>query len=315
MSTTGISNFTVTRDQIIAAALRTLQELGAGETASVEDYTNCNQALNIMLKSWQKKGAALWLYQEVEVPMVTGIATYTIGPSAGYLHSDGFTITDGGSGGTDGDYALVITDASGTGAVGTFTVADGTISAVTVTTAGSGYVAPTFDWSAAGITGDDIECRVVGVTTVRPLRCLDAFLRTDASSVDTPLMVIALSDYNALGNKTSSGTPNQVQFFPTLTNATVKLFSVPADNTQTLHLIVQRPVYDMVSSSDDFDFPQEWYRALKWGLADELSLEYGASVDVVAKVEQKAAVFLEECFDWSTAEEPGVYFTVDQRGR
>ena len=313
MTTTGISNFSVTRDQVIASALRTLQELGAGETASAEDYTNCNQALNIMLKSWQKKGAALWLYDEVELPLVSGIGTYPVGPTAGYLHTNGFTITDGGSGGTDGDYALDITDTSGTSAVGTFTVSGGTITAITITTAGSGYVAPTFDWSAAGITGEDIECRVVGVTTTRPLRVMEAFLRTDATSVDTPLIVISLSEYNMLGNKTSSGTPNQLKFMPTLGNATVELYLVPEGNTQTVHLTVQRPIYDMVSSGDTFDLPQEWYRAVKWGLADELALEYGASPETIQIVAQKAAVFLEECFDWSV-EEPSVYFTMNHRG-
>ena len=312
MTTTGISNFSVTRDQVIASALRTLQELGAGETASAEDYTNCNQALNIMLKSWQKKGAALWLYETIALPLVSGVTTYTIGPTAGYLASAGFTITDGGTGGTDGEYALDITDTTGSGAVGTFTVSGGVITEIEVTTAGTAYTAPTFDWTAAGITGEDIDCRVVGVTTTRPLRVMEAFIRTDSTSVDTPLIVISLSEYNMLGNKTSSGTPNQLKFMPTLGNATVDLYLVPDGNVQTAYLTVQRPIYDMVSSSDTFDLPQEWYRAVKWGLADELALEYGASPETIQIVAQKAAVFLEECFDWSV-EDASVYFTVNNR--
>lgn len=314
MTTTGISNFTVTRDQVIQAALRTLQDLGAGETASAEDYTNCNQALNIMIKSWQKKGAALWLYQDITLPLVSGVTNYPIGPSAGYLATAGFTITDGGTGGTDGEYPLVITDTSGTLAVGTFTVAGGVISEIAITTAGSGYVAPTFDWSAAGITGEDVECRVVGVTTTRPLRVLDAFIRDDTTGADTPLSVIAFSEYNALGQKTASGTPNQLLFKPTLGNAEVSVYLVPSGNGQTIHLIAQRPICDMVSSGDTFDFPQEWFRALKWGLADELALEYGTGPETLQIVAQKAAVYLEECFDWSV-EEASVYFTVDTAGR
>ncbi len=314
MTTTGISNFSVTRDQVIQAALRTLQELGAGETASAEDYTNCNQALNIMIKSWQKKGAALWVYDEIEIPMVSGITTYPIGPTAGYLHTDGFTITDGGTGGTDGTYALSITDTIGTSAAGTFKVEGGTITTITITTAGSGYTAPTFDWSGASITGTDIECRVVGLTNVRPLRVMNAFIR-DSNELDTVLTPIALQEYTILGDKASSGIPNQFFFQPTLGNANLTVYNVPSDNTRTIHLWVHRPLYDMVSSGDTFDFPQEWFRALKWGLADELALEYGASPDIIQIVAQKAAIYLEECFDWSV-EEASMYFTVDTaRGR
>ena len=44
MALSGISTFTLTRDDVIKASLRLLRELGAGAVPTIEDYLNCNQA-------------------------------------------------------------------------------------------------------------------------------------------------------------------------------------------------------------------------------------------------------------------------------
>lgn len=83
-------------------------------------------------------------------------------PNSGIL---GAIITAGGSGGTDGTFALGISGGGGSGAVGTFTVTGGTVTDITMTNPGSGYTSnPTFSFSAsAGLTG---------VTTTRQLASL-----------------------------------------------------------------------------------------------------------------------------------------------
>lgn len=90
------------------------------------------------------------------------------------------------------------------------------------------------------------------------------------------------------------------------------MYPVPDDNTHTVHLIVQRQIQDMISPSDTFDLPQEWLHAVKWGLADELSLEYGVPQEVMDRIASRAQVLREECFDFSV-EDSEVYFTVDTR--
>ncbi|OHV85810.1 phage tail sheath subtilisin-like domain-containing protein [Ensifer sp. LCM 4579] len=60
----------------------------------------------------------------------------------------------GGNGGTDGTFALAFTGGAGSGAAGTFTVAGGALTAITITSPGEYTVAPSFDFSAsAGLTG------------------------------------------------------------------------------------------------------------------------------------------------------------------
>ena len=63
-------------------------------------------------------------------------------------------VTAPGSGGTDGVYTLTITDADGVGAAGSFTVTGGVLASISITSNGSGYVAPTFSgFTTAGLTG------------------------------------------------------------------------------------------------------------------------------------------------------------------
>lgn len=84
MATSGTYAFTVTRDQLIEAALRTLQVYGIGDTIPTEAVTNCAQALNIWCKSLVKKGLLLWCVQEIEIPMVAAQSAYAVGPSSGH---------------------------------------------------------------------------------------------------------------------------------------------------------------------------------------------------------------------------------------
>lgn len=72
-------------------------------------------------------------------------------PSAGIT---GIVVTNGGTGGTDGTYPLTITGGGGSGATGTFTVAGGTMTAITITNPGTGYTSnPSIGISGTGLSG------------------------------------------------------------------------------------------------------------------------------------------------------------------
>jgi len=76
------TTLSVTRDDLIKAALRKIKAIGAGELPSTEDYTNCAFAMNLMLKAWEKDGKYLWKLSEIAVPLITGNVSYQIGPTA-----------------------------------------------------------------------------------------------------------------------------------------------------------------------------------------------------------------------------------------
>jgi hypothetical protein len=80
MPTSGSYSFTVTRDDIINSALRTLNVLDSASVASGNDLTYCSQALNLLMKQWADAGMPLWCVQWIQIPMVANKASYTMGP-------------------------------------------------------------------------------------------------------------------------------------------------------------------------------------------------------------------------------------------
>lgn len=73
---------TITRNDVINATLRTIGKLGQTQIATPEDFANCSQALNLMIKAWMNRGPTLWKIEMIEIPMVANVIEYSIGPSA-----------------------------------------------------------------------------------------------------------------------------------------------------------------------------------------------------------------------------------------
>jgi hypothetical protein len=234
MSTSGTYSFTVTRDTIINAALRALGVLGAADTATATDIKNCSEALNLIIKNLSIEGAELWAIDEIQVPLVAGVSSYTIGPT------------------------------------------------------GSVY------------------------SPYRPLRLIDSCYIRDAQGNDVPLQIISRQEYNQLGQKTSLGIVNQIFYDPQIPDGVLYVFNTPVDSTRTIHLVVQRPIQDVSSGTDNFDLPQEWFLPLKWMLAEEICSEYGASQAKTQLAISKAAFYRERLPNWSQ-EEASVMFVPDPR--
>jgi hypothetical protein len=302
MAVSGTNSFTVTRNDIIESSLRTLGVIGIGETPQTEDYTNCSQALNIMIKAWAKKGWPLWTVATVEVKMIPGVLEYDIGPTAGYIHS--VTISDGGSGYPDS--GTVTFSGGGSGATGTYTASGGVLQSVTITAGGSAYTYATTASFDGGGSGEEVTVNVVGVKVNKPVRAFSAFIR-NPQNYDTSLLTISKEEYENLGYKFNESIPNQFYYDNQLANGKMLVFNVPQETGYTVHLDVQRMFYDMASSTDNFDFPSEWFQALKWGLCAEVCVEYGVPIDQVQYYESKAMAYIQEAFDFSV-EEASVYF-------
>jgi hypothetical protein len=309
MAVSGINTFTVTRNEVIAATLRLLGVIGIGETPNTEDYSNCSQALNIMIKAWAKKGLPLWVTEYLQIPMVDGANPYPLGPTAGYVYS---VTSTGGTGYTAGTWTAV-GGTTGTAASGTYTVSSGAPDEFTILVPGTAYTTePTsFTLSGAG-SGATITGVIVGVTNPRPLRIMEAFIRNPEGQ-DTTLLPISRQEYDILGVKTTSGIPNQYYYDDQLVNGNFYVYNVPSADGYTVYATIQRMFFDMTTGSDNFDFPQEWFQALKWGLAAELLAEYGISLQMIPYYEGKAEKYITDCFDWSQ-EEASIYFQVNYAG-
>lgn len=83
MATSGTYSFSLSRDDIIKAALRLVGAYGIGETPPAEDIADCAQAFNIMIKEIVTDAIPLWCVQEYEVPMVPGQSVYNLSAITG----------------------------------------------------------------------------------------------------------------------------------------------------------------------------------------------------------------------------------------
>lgn len=78
MATSGSTDFTVTRDDIIKRALRLIGALAQGETPTTDQVSEAAVALNGLVKAWQADGMPLWALKQRSVTLVDGTASYTL---------------------------------------------------------------------------------------------------------------------------------------------------------------------------------------------------------------------------------------------
>ena len=79
MATSGSTNFSVTRDDIIKRSLRLLGVLAQGETPTADQVTEAAFALNSLVKAWEADGMPIWALKTTTVPLVAGQSVYSIG--------------------------------------------------------------------------------------------------------------------------------------------------------------------------------------------------------------------------------------------
>ncbi len=151
--------------------------------------------------------------------------------------------------------------------------------------------------------------------TVKMMKVLQAYNRNTASSVDIPMRIITIDEYNRLGNKTSSGNPIQLVHIPNRTDSTIKVFPVPTSveaAANTIKITYQKPYDDFDAATDEPEFPSEWFDALKYGLAFRLAGEYGVSLQDRRQLMQEAALMKSEVLLYGT-EEGSIKFSPDNR--
>lgn len=83
MTTSGTYTFTMSRDDIIGAALRLTGAFGDQDVIPATDITNCAQALNILTKSMVLHGLPLWCVETLVIPTVAGQSEYDLSAAAG----------------------------------------------------------------------------------------------------------------------------------------------------------------------------------------------------------------------------------------
>jgi hypothetical protein len=153
------------------------------------------------------------------------------------------------------------------------------------------------------------------VSTDKPLKVIRAWNHDVNSNIDIPMRILTKQEYDILGNKTSSGNPIQLYYAPLLNSGEIKVFPTPSTTevtNNTIYIVYQRPFEDFDASTDEPDFPQEWYDAVLYGLAVRLAPEYGLPIDQRQVLGREAADIKLAALSFGT-EEGSMYLQVDRR--
>jgi hypothetical protein len=79
MSTSGSTVFNITRDQLIAGALRMVGAVAQGQSPTATQISEAAEALNMMVKAWEVDGMPLWGLTEYAVTLTASTNKYPIG--------------------------------------------------------------------------------------------------------------------------------------------------------------------------------------------------------------------------------------------
>lgn len=159
--------------------------------------------------------------------------------------------------------------------------------------------------------------QITDISGKRPLRIIEAYYREISTVIDVPMIRLSREEYYALSDKDTEGTPVQYYFDPQLNQSVLNIWPAPDSNfatNYTIELLYQKPLDDLDTSTDDFEFPSEWYEAIKYGLAVRLAPEYFLPITLRRQLKKEADEIKELVMDWDT-EDTSIFLQPDYKGR
>lgn len=137
----------------------------------------------------------------------------------------------------------------------------------------------------------------VYILPTHEMRVLEGYYIT-SGGIRRPLEMLTWNKWNTLPDHTRTGQINA--FFPDKqqTQTVISLWQVPDTSaaTGTVELLVQDRVVNLVNLTETMNFPQEWFIALHWGLADEICT--GQPEALVQRCATKALAYRTALEDW-----------------
>jgi hypothetical protein len=305
MSTSGSTDFNLTRDELLLGALRLVGKSGRGKTPSAADIADAAEAMELMVKSLQATGAHLWKEQDATLFIEKGTAVYSI-PSANITQSyvttsmkvagvttDGTIDVNSITGLTSGDYIGIELD-------------DNTMQWTIINGAPAGDTVTLTD----ALTGAAAISNTVYAYTTKIVRPLKAVMARRINENDVDIDVVSKDEYKRLPTKGATGQVNQVYYDPQLTTGKLYIWPTGSLATDRVEVTFMMPIEDMDSSNVNPDFPQEWLLALKFGIASLLGPEYGIKLDRQMYLDSRASSYMKAAIDFDE-EYSSVYFQVE----
>ena len=141
------------------------------------------------------------------------------------------------------------------------------------------------------------------VAMTKPLRVVQGYFQ-DSAGTRRPLIPISREEYSRLSTVTQQGPITQYFVDKQYDRLNVSFWLVPDSTaaTGTGHLIIQSQATNLVSLTDTIQFPQEWFIALCWGLADEICT--GQPQAIMDRCQQRAMTYRDALENWDVEDAP-----------
>lgn len=152
-----------------------------------------------------------------------------------------------------------------------------------------------------------------GFQTARSMRILEAYY-FPLGATSYPLTALSWKEYNLLGSVSQPGQPNSYFVDKQQLTTRLILWLVPdtAAATGFVQILQQSPVANLVNITDTMNFPQEWFIALHWALAEDMST--GQPKEIIDRCTMKAGMYLAALEDWDV-EDAATSFAPDGKGQ
>ena len=149
------------------------------------------------------------------------------------------------------------------------------------------------------------------VNLPRPVDLVSGYY-SDSNGVRRPLTSLSWDEYDRLSQVSQTGALNSYFLDKQALQFNLSFWLTPDAQaaTGTAHMIVKQTVTGPVALNDVIGFPQEWFIALYWGLADEIC--GGQPQAIMDRCQARAATYLTLLEDFDV-ESTSTFFTPDAR--
>jgi len=113
-----------------------------------------------------------------------------------------------------------------------------------------------------------------------PEEIVAANMQVTSTTSDTPMNPMTLDEYEAITDKTETGTATRFYYERKTSEGTFKINKAPTSaiaSANTIQLKYRQPIEIVSAGTNELDFPNHWWRAIKFQLA--LDLGCGYSID------------------------------------
>ena len=278
MSTSGSYSFNVQATDIVREAMLNIVKLGEAEQPSAQEYTDCLRKLNLMALQWMGKwdfapGLKMWKRRHGDMFLGASVSQYNLGPAGHW--SNGYTQQQTTAAAAQGATQLFLptTNILNGDNVG-IQLGTGDLQWTTVSSLITGP--PTGINLGAALTasvGSGAYVFNYTTTAQRPLLIETVVLR-DVNYNDIPMNLLTLQEYDFLSSKAQIGfasDPTAIYYESQLTNGQLYIDCAGAqDVTKHLHISYMEQIQNFVNTTDNPDYPAQWYNALCWGLTAQI---------------------------------------------